>query len=89
MSHQHSPSLKVGLMALRGMSVCIFSTKEPKDKHSKIFVVKVFIERHVPHICSSFTQVQAEQEARAELRTWSFPWETSWGLIVCKPHRQP
>lgn len=34
--HQHSPSLQLGLMALRGITVRMFSTEEPKDKYSKI-----------------------------------------------------
>ena len=51
MNHQQSPSLKLGLMALWGVTVCIFPTEEPE--YSKIFVVKSFIEKHIPHICSS------------------------------------
>lgn len=57
MSHQHSPSLKLVLMALRGIIVRILSTKEPKDKYSKIFAAKSVIERHVPPVSSFLASV--------------------------------
>lgn len=57
MSHHRSPRLKLGLMALRGITVRTFSTKEPKDKYSKIFVAKSFVGRHVPHISSSLAPI--------------------------------